>query len=129
MVKAAQYLPHGVIPALLLPFSEDLSIDETSFRHHVRDVAAVDGISAVTINAHASEVASCTFEEQRHVTVLEHLLIVDACRPCCLVLRCPLEARTERLVIEVENRQEPCRNLGSARHVRVLQAFLRASRR
>jgi 4-hydroxy-tetrahydrodipicolinate synthase len=70
MAKATQYLPHGVIPALLLPFSDDLSIDEASFRRHVRDVAAVDGISAVTINAHASEVASCTFEEQRHVLAI-----------------------------------------------------------
>jgi 4-hydroxy-tetrahydrodipicolinate synthase len=70
MAKATQYLPHGVIPALLLPFSDDLSIDEASFRRHIRDVAAVDGISAVTINAHASEVASCTFEEQRQVLAI-----------------------------------------------------------
>jgi 4-hydroxy-tetrahydrodipicolinate synthase len=70
MAKPTQYLPHGVIPALLLPFLEDLSVDEPSFRRHVRDVAAVDGITAVTINAHASEVASCTFEEQRHVLAI-----------------------------------------------------------
>jgi 4-hydroxy-tetrahydrodipicolinate synthase len=67
VAKSTQYVPHGVIPALLLPFAEDLSIDETSFRRHLRDVSAVDGIAAVTINAHASEVASCTFDEQRRV--------------------------------------------------------------
>jgi len=61
------YLPHGVIPAVLLPFHEDLSIDEPSFRAHLRDVGAVDGVSALTINAHASEVASCTCDEQRRV--------------------------------------------------------------
>jgi len=61
------YLPAGVIPAVLLPFHEDLSIDEASYRAHLRDVAAVEGISAITVNAHASEVASCTFDEQRRI--------------------------------------------------------------
>ncbi len=61
------YVPHGVIPAILLPFHEDLSIDEASFRRHLRDVASVDGLSAVTINAHSTEVASCTDDEQRRV--------------------------------------------------------------
>jgi 4-hydroxy-tetrahydrodipicolinate synthase len=61
------YVPGGVIPAVLLPFHDDLSIDEASYRAHLRDVRAVDGISAITVNAHASEVASCTFDEQRRV--------------------------------------------------------------
>lgn len=59
--------PHGVIPAVLLPFFDDLSIDESSYRQHLRDVAQVKGISALTTNAHSTEVASCTFEEQRRV--------------------------------------------------------------
>src|SRR5688572_23224459 len=61
------FVPAGVIPAVLLPFHEDLSIDEASYRSHLRDVAAVEGLSAITVNAHASEVASCTFDEQRRV--------------------------------------------------------------
>src|SRR5688572_13707313 len=61
------YTPAGVIPAVLLPFHEDLSIDEASYRAHLRDVAAVQGVSAITVNAHASEVASCTFEEQKRI--------------------------------------------------------------
>ena len=61
------YVPGGVIPAVLLPFHDDLSIDEASYRAHLRDVASVQGISAITVNAHASEVASCTFDEQRRV--------------------------------------------------------------
>jgi 4-hydroxy-tetrahydrodipicolinate synthase len=56
-----------VIPAVLLPFHDDLSIDEASYRAHLRDVASVEGLSAITVNAHASEVASCTFEEQKRV--------------------------------------------------------------
>src|SRR5947209_14232756 len=67
MPHASAYTPHGVIPAVLLPFDNDLSIDETSFRKHLRDVSATPGISAITINAHSTEVASCTFEEQRRV--------------------------------------------------------------
>jgi 4-hydroxy-tetrahydrodipicolinate synthase len=61
------YIPHGVIPAVLLPFDADLAIDEAGFRKHLRDVGATRGISAITINAHSTEVASCTFEEQRRV--------------------------------------------------------------
>ncbi len=67
MPRHAHYVPHGVIPAVLLPFTDDLAIDEKSFRKHLADVAAVEGLSAVTINAHSTEVASCTFEEQRRV--------------------------------------------------------------
>jgi 4-hydroxy-tetrahydrodipicolinate synthase len=61
------FVPAGVIPAVLLPFHDDLSIDEASYRAHLRDVSAVQGLSAITVNAHASEVASCTFDEQRRV--------------------------------------------------------------
>ena len=67
MLRHANYVPKGVIPAVLLPFENDLSIDEANFRKHLRDVAAVEGLSAITINAHSTEVASCTFEEQRRV--------------------------------------------------------------
>jgi len=67
MPRHADYIPHGVIPAVLLPFNDDLSIDEANFRRHLRDVGATDGISAITINAHSTEVASCTFEEQKRI--------------------------------------------------------------
>jgi 4-hydroxy-tetrahydrodipicolinate synthase len=67
MPRHTSYIPHGVIPAVLLPFENDLSIDEASFRKHLRDVAAVEGLSAITINAHSTEVASCTFDEQKRV--------------------------------------------------------------
>jgi 4-hydroxy-tetrahydrodipicolinate synthase len=67
MPRNAHYVPHGVIPAVLLPFADDLSIDEKGFRKHLSDVAATDGLSAITINAHSTEVASCSFDEQRRV--------------------------------------------------------------
>src|SRR5260370_35143775 len=70
MPRHAHYIPHGVIPAVLLPFNDDLSIDERSFRSHLRDVAATKGLSAITVNAHSTEVASCSFDEQQRVLSL-----------------------------------------------------------
>jgi 4-hydroxy-tetrahydrodipicolinate synthase len=67
MSQSSAYVPHGVIPAVLLPFDNDLAIDEASFRKHLRDVAATPGLSAITVNAHSTEVASCSFDEQRRV--------------------------------------------------------------
>jgi 4-hydroxy-tetrahydrodipicolinate synthase len=67
MPRHPHYVPHGVIAAVLLPFNEDLSIDERSFRSHLRQVAATEGLSAITVNAHSTEVASCSFEEQSRV--------------------------------------------------------------
>jgi 4-hydroxy-tetrahydrodipicolinate synthase len=70
MPRHKAYVPHGVIPAVLLPFHDDLSIDEASFRAHLRDVAAVEGLSAITVNAHSTEVASCSFDEQTRVLAI-----------------------------------------------------------
>jgi 4-hydroxy-tetrahydrodipicolinate synthase len=67
MPHHSDFVPAGVIPAVLLPFDADLAIDEKSFRTHLRQVGATEGLSAITINAHSTEVASCTFEEQRRV--------------------------------------------------------------
>ncbi len=66
-MPAALFRPAGVIPAVLLPFKEDLSIDVAGFKRHLLEVADVEGVTAITLNAHSSEVASCTFEEQRQV--------------------------------------------------------------
>src|SRR5438876_12082708 len=70
MSRHPDFVPQGVIPAVLLPFHDDLSIDEPSFRAHLRDVAAVEGLSAITVNAHSTEVASCSFEEQKRVLAI-----------------------------------------------------------
>jgi 4-hydroxy-tetrahydrodipicolinate synthase len=67
MPRHKSFTPQGVIPAVILPFHDDLSIDEASFRKHLRDVAATEGLAAVTINAHSTEVASCSFDEQKRV--------------------------------------------------------------
>lgn len=55
----------GVIPAHLLPFTEDLQIDEPNLRRHLRALLDVEGVAGITTNAHASEVATLTADEQR----------------------------------------------------------------
>jgi 4-hydroxy-tetrahydrodipicolinate synthase len=67
--KSKAYVPHGVIPATLLALNDDGSIDFNSTRKHLRDVAAVKGLSAITVNGHASEVHACSVDEQRKILV------------------------------------------------------------
>ena len=67
MVGLKPFVPAGVIPACLLPFDDNFSIDEQNYRKHLRHVIGVDGISAITVNAHASEAHACSFDEQCRV--------------------------------------------------------------
>jgi 4-hydroxy-tetrahydrodipicolinate synthase len=55
----------GVIPANLLPFDADLKIDEGNYRRHIRYLMDTEGVSGITTNAHASEVATLTLGEQQ----------------------------------------------------------------
>ena len=57
----------GVIPATLLAFDNEFEIDEQSSRNHIKQCASIDGISAITINGHSSEVHACSFEEQKRI--------------------------------------------------------------
>ena len=47
MTTFKTYVPAGVIPACILPFHDDLSLDLKSFAKHLNDTAAVDGLSAI----------------------------------------------------------------------------------
>jgi 4-hydroxy-tetrahydrodipicolinate synthase len=67
MRRFKDYVPSGVIPATLMAFDEDFAIDEAAARRHLGDVAAVPGLSAITVNGHASEVHACSFDEQRRI--------------------------------------------------------------
>ncbi len=67
MTKFPNYVPQGVIPATLLGLHDDYSIDFAATGSHLRDVAAVDGVGAITVNGHASEVHACSFDEQRAI--------------------------------------------------------------
>lgn len=67
MARFMNYRPEGVIPATLMAFHDDFSIDEHSARKHLAQVASTRGLNAVTVNGHASEVHACTFEEQQRI--------------------------------------------------------------
>ncbi len=67
MALNKNYRPKGVIPATLMAFKDDFSIDEAAARRHLAEVAATPGLNAITVNGHASEVHACTFEEQERI--------------------------------------------------------------
>ena len=67
MGRFKNYVPAGVIPATLLAFNDDMSINEAESRRHLAHVARTRGLSAITVNGHASEVHACTFEEQERI--------------------------------------------------------------
>ncbi|UCH47819.1 MAG: dihydrodipicolinate synthase family protein [Betaproteobacteria bacterium] len=69
MPRFKDFTPEGVIPATLLVLNSDLSINEKATRKHTADCALVPGVTAVTVNGHASEVHACTFEEQERILV------------------------------------------------------------
>ncbi|PWT81947.1 MAG: dihydrodipicolinate synthase family protein, partial [Acidobacteria bacterium] len=68
--RAIEFVPEGVIPAGLMPFTADLEIDEIAYRRHLRDLASTEGISGITINGHAAEVHALTFDEQMRSTAI-----------------------------------------------------------
>jgi 4-hydroxy-tetrahydrodipicolinate synthase len=61
---------HGIIPANLLPFQADFSIDEPEYRRHLSWLAGVAGVTAITCNGHAAEVSSLTREERQRALAI-----------------------------------------------------------
>lgn len=65
-LSTTRFQPHGVMPAALMPFTADYRVDDLAYQSHIRDLAGVHGVTAVTINGHAAEVHTMSFEEQTH---------------------------------------------------------------
>jgi 4-hydroxy-tetrahydrodipicolinate synthase len=57
----------GVIPAALTPFDEQGRVDAGDLRRHLEFLVGTPGVRGVTVNGHAGEVASLSFDEQRQV--------------------------------------------------------------
>lgn len=55
----------GAVPANILPFNDDLEIDEAAYRKHLDSLASVPGVGGITCNGHAGEVTSLSRDEQR----------------------------------------------------------------
>ena len=64
MARFKDYIPHGTIPATLAAFDAEYNFDWAETRRHLSFVADVDGVTAITVNGHASEVHACTVDEQ-----------------------------------------------------------------
>ena len=67
MSHTKEFKLEGVIPATLLAFDKDFQINEKASRKHIKECALTDGISAVTVNGHSSEIHACNFEEQKRI--------------------------------------------------------------
>ena len=64
MARFRDYTPQGVIPAAILAFDDDFGINKSETRRHFLYLSNVEGISAITVNGHSSEVHACSHEEQ-----------------------------------------------------------------
>ena len=69
----------GVMPANILPFTADLSIDEPAYRRHLRWLADTRGVTGIVANGHASEVSSLDREERRRSLAIALDEIAGAC--------------------------------------------------
>lgn len=61
---------HGVMPANLLPFKPDLSIDEAAYRKHLKWLADTPGVTGIVVNGHAAEVSSLSREERKRALAI-----------------------------------------------------------
>lgn len=60
----------GVVPACLLPLDHWLEIDEGAYRRHLDWLVSTPGVSAVTCNGHAAEVATMDRAERRRAVAI-----------------------------------------------------------
>lgn len=66
-MQVKKIIPQGIIPATLACFNPDFSLDLVEMRKHLRDVSVVEGLTAITVNGHASEIHACSFKEQQSI--------------------------------------------------------------
>src|SRR5213596_4200711 len=69
----------GVMPANILPFKADLSIDEPAYRAHLRWLADTRGVTGIVANGHAAEVSSLSRDERRRALGIALDEVGDRC--------------------------------------------------
>jgi len=69
----------GVMPANILPFRADLSIDEAAYRRHLRWLADTPGVTGIVANGHAAEVASLSRDERKRALAIALEEVAGAC--------------------------------------------------
>ena len=66
-MTAPSFRAQGVIPACLLPFHDDFSIDEQDFRRHLNFLSAIRGVTGICVNGHSCEVHTLSADERKRV--------------------------------------------------------------
>jgi len=69
----------GIIPANILPFKADLSVDEPAYRTHLRWLADTPGVTGIVANGHAAEVSSLSREERKRTLAIALDEVAGAC--------------------------------------------------
>lgn len=69
----------GIMPANLLPFRADLSVDEPAYRAHLRWLADTRGVTGIVANGHAAEVSSLGREERKRTLAIALDEVGGAC--------------------------------------------------
>jgi 4-hydroxy-tetrahydrodipicolinate synthase len=69
----------GIMPANILPFKADLTVDEPAYRQHLRWLADTPGVTGLVVNGHAAEVASLSREERQRTLAIAVDEIAGAC--------------------------------------------------
>src|SRR5215468_11977120 len=69
----------GTMPANILPFTADLSVDEPAYRAHLRWLADTRGVTGIVANGHAAEVSSLTREERTRTLAIALDELAGAC--------------------------------------------------
>ena len=69
----------GIMPANILPFRADLSIDEPAYRKHLRWLVDTPGVTGIVANGHAAEVASLSREERKRTLDIALDEVAGAC--------------------------------------------------
>src|SRR6266481_4419682 len=69
----------GIMPANILPFRADLSIDEPAYRRHIRWLRDTSGVTGIVANGHAAEVSSLSREERTRALVIALDEVAGAC--------------------------------------------------
>jgi 4-hydroxy-tetrahydrodipicolinate synthase len=69
----------GIMPANILPFRADLSIDEPAYRQHLRWLADTPGVTGIVANGHAAEVASLSRDERKRTLAIAVDEVAGAC--------------------------------------------------
>ena len=69
----------GIMPANILPFRADLSIDEPAYRKHLRWLTDTPGVTGIVATGPAAEVASLSREERKRTLAIALDEVAGAC--------------------------------------------------